>query len=378
MTNTSFKANPLMKVYAGTLVKLPAPPNISAMWNFGSLLSLCLMIQIISGLLLASAYSASMEASFNLVAQTMQTTDKGWLVRYIHANGASLFFACLYTHVGRSIYYSSFLYTHTWLAGVSILLLTMAAAFMGYVLPLSQMSFWGASVITNLFSEVPYLGPTIVQFIWGGMAVDNPTVTRFFTLHFLIPFIILALVALHVTFLHQTGSSNPLGLSSNTGKIFFNVFFSSKDLFGVMSASLLFMLLSLHAPIFLGDDENFTEANPAVTPHHIQPEWYFLFAYAILRSVPNKLGGIIALALSVVILYFMPLTFNAKMKSTSVYPLNALMFWSFVSVVILLTWIGMRPVEQPYTYVGQILTFVYFGYFIVSPLTLSLWDSLHA
>lgn len=378
MTNTSFKANPLIKVYAGTLVKLPAPPNISAIWNFGSLLSLCLIIQIISGLLLASAYSASMEASFNLVAQTMQTTDKGWLVRYIHANGASLFFACLYTHVGRSIYYSSFLYTHTWLAGVSILLLTIAAAFIGYVLPLSQISFWGASVITNLFSEVPYLGPTIVQFIWGGIAVDNPTVTRFFTLHFLIPFIILALVALHVTFLHQTGSRNPLGLSSNTGKIFFNVFFSSKDLFGVISASLLFILLSLHAPIFLGDDENFTEANPAVTPHHIQPEWYFLFAYAILRSVPNKLGGIIALALSVVILYFIPLTFNAKIKSTSVYPLNALIFWSFVRVVILLTWIGMRPVEQPYTYVGQILTFVYFGYFIVSPLTLSLWDRLHA
>nr|YP_006234453.1 cytochrome b [Gammarus duebeni]AER12199.1 cytochrome b [Gammarus duebeni] len=368
MTKTMLKVNPLMKVFTATLIKLPAPANISTMWNFGSILSLCLVIQIMSGLLLASAYSASMDLSFQLVSQSMETMDKGWLIRYIHANGGSLFFACLYLHIGRGIYYSSFLYTHVWSAGVTILLLTMAAAFMGYVLPVNQMSFWGASVITNLFSEVPYLGPTIVQFIWGGVSVDSPTVIRFFTLHFILPFIILALVAVHITFLHQTGSSNPLGLQSNTNKITFNVFFSMKDLFGVIFTSLLFLVLVLYWPLTLGDDENFSIADPAVTPHHIQPEWYFLFAYAILRSIPNKLGGVIALALSVLILYIMPFTFLSKMKSTAFYPLSSLLFWLFTMTVFLLTWIGMRPVEEPFVLTGQILTAAYFSYFLISPL----------
>nr|DAZ91209.1 TPA_asm: CYTB [Echinogammarus berilloni] len=376
MMKPILKANPLMKVFAGTLVKLPAPANISSMWNFGSLLSLCLMIQIITGLLLASAYSADMSSSFNLVNQLMETMDKGWLIRYTHANGASLFFVCLYAHVGRGIYFSSFLYTHTWSAGVTILLLTMAAAFLGYVLPANQMSFWGASVITNLFSEVPYLGPNIVQFIWGGVSVDSPTLTRFFTFHFIIPFIIMALVLVHITFLHQTGSSNPLGLTSNSAKIMFNTFFSLKDLLGVLIASLLFLLLCLYWPLILGDDENFTMADPAVTPHHIQPEWYFLFAYAILRSIPNKLGGVIALALSVLILYILPFTFTSKMKSTAFYPVGSLLFWSFVAIVILLTWIGMRPVEDPYILTGQVLTALYFIFFIMSPLMNRLWDSL--
>nr|DAZ91354.1 TPA_asm: CYTB [Gammarus chevreuxi] len=376
MTKTILKANPLMKVFTSTLIKLPAPSNISAMWNFGSLLSLCLLIQIVSGLLLASAYSASMESSFQLVIQTMETMDKGWLLRYIHANGASLFFACIYMHMGRGLYYSSFLYTHTWSAGVTILLLTMAAAFMGYVLPVNQMSFWGASVITNLFSEVPYLGPTIVQFIWGGVSVHNPTVTRFFTFHFVLPFIILALVAVHIIFLHQTGSNNPLGVASNASKITFNVYFSMKDLFGVLLTVLLFMALVLYWPMILGDDENFSIADPAVTPHHIQPEWYFLFAYAILRSIPNKLGGVIALVLSVTIFYIMPFTFVSKMKSTSFYPLNKLLYWTFIVIVILLTWIGMRPVEEPYVLTGQILTSLYFLYFILSPMLFKLWDSM--
>nr|QWC54437.1 cytochrome b [Gammarus lacustris] len=376
MTKTILKANPLMKVFTSTLIKLPAPSNISSMWNFGSLLFLCLAMQIVSGLLLASTYSANLESSFQLVTQIMEATDKGWLIRYIHANGASLFFACLYMHIGRGMYYSSFLYTHVWSAGVTLLLLTMAAAFMGYVLPVNQMSFWGASVITNLFSEVPYLGPTIVQFIWGGVSVDTPTITRFFTFHFIIPFIILALVVVHITFLHQTGSNNPLGLSSSISKISFNLFFSMKDLFGVLLTSLLFMVVILYWPLFLGDDENFNIADPAATPHHIQPEWYFLFAYTILRSIPNKLGGVIALLLSVLILYILPFTFMSKMKSTSFYPVNAFMFWSFIVTVILLTWIGMRAVEEPYTSTGQVLTCMYFMYFIASPLNFKLWDFL--
>lgn len=376
MTKTILKANPLIKVFSATLIKLPAPSNISTLWNFGSLLSLCLVIQIVSGILLASAYSASIENSFQLVVQTMETLDKGWLLRYIHANGASLFFACLYIHIGRGIYYRSFIYTHTWMVGVSILLLTIATAFIGYVLPVNQISFWGASVITNLFSEVPYLGPSIVQFIWGGVSVHNPTIIRFFTFHFLLPFVILALVVLHITFLHLAGSNNPLGVERSTAKIFFNTFFSMKDLLGVLLVSLIFITLVLYWPIILGDDENFTIADPAVTPHHIQPEWYFLFAYAILRSIPNKLGGVIALVLSVIIFYIIPFTFVSKIKSSLFYPLGSAMFWSFAMTILLLTWIGARPVEDPYILTGQILTLLYFSYFIVAPLSFKLWDEI--
>nr|APL97256.1 cytochrome b [Linevichella vortex] len=374
MTKSILTLNPLMKVFTSTLIKLPAPTNISTMWNFGSILSICLILQLVTGLLLASTYSANMSSSFQLVSQMMETSDKGWILRYAHANGASLFFASMYLHIGRGIFYSSFLYKHVWAVGVTILLLSMATAFMGYVLPISQMSYWGASVITSLFSEVPYMGPSLVQFIWGGSSVSGPTITRFFTFHFLFPFVILALVATHVTFLHQTGSSNPLGLASNSMKITFNFFFSLKDLAGALIAVMLFLILIFYWPLTLGDDENFTLANPAVTPQHIQPEWYFLFAYAILRSVPNKLGGVIALVMSVMILYLLPLTFMASMKSSSFYPCNNLLFWALVFTVALLTWIGMRPVEEPYVLTGQVLTLMYFTYFLVAPLMSKLWD----
>nr|QQQ88761.1 cytochrome b [Hyalella tiwanaku] len=372
-----YKNNPLFSVFNSTLVALPAPSNLSVFWNFGSLLSACLVIQILSGLFLASTYSASMESSFDLIAKIMEASDKGWLIRYIHANGASLFFLCLYAHVGRGIYYGSYLYAHTWNIGVTILLLTMAAAFLGYVLPVNQMSFWGASVITNLFSEVPYIGPNIVQFIWGGVAVDNPTVMRFFTFHFLIPFVILALVVVHITLLHLTGSSNPTGVTSNIDKMVFHSYFSSKDILGVLTTAFLFMVACLYYPLLLGDDENFSPANPSVTPHHIQPEWYFLFAYAILRSIPNKLGGVIALVMSILMLYFLPITFLAKMKSTMFYPLNKSGFWFFIMTVVVLTWIGMCPVEEPYVLVGQVFTFFYFMFYMTNPILMLLWDKLN-
>nr|YP_009339290.1 cytochrome b [Eulimnogammarus cyaneus]APL97180.1 cytochrome b [Eulimnogammarus cyaneus] len=374
MTKSITNMNTLMKIFTKTFISLPAPTNISTLWNFGSLLSLCLIIQIVSGLFLASTYSANLETSFTLVTQIMETTDKGWLIRSIHANGASLFFACLYIHVGRGLYYSSFMLMHVWSAGTTMLLIIMATAFMGYVLPANQMSFWGASVITNLFSEVPYLGPNIVQFIWGGNSVDTPTIMRFFTFHFFLPFITLALVIIHITFLHQTGSNNPLGLSSMTSKVSFNSFLSFKDLFGVALTTLGFLFLNFYWPLLLSDHENFNPADPAVTPNHIQPEWYFLFAYAILRSIPNKLGGVIALLLSVLILYTLPFTFLAKMKSTYFYPANILLFWAFIVTVILLTWIGARPVEEPYIFTGQILTMLYFSYFMSAPLMSKLWD----
>nr|QQQ88787.1 cytochrome b [Hyalella kochi] len=376
MLTQYFKKNPLFKVFDSTLVSLPAPSNISTFWNFGSLLSGCLVVQIISGLLLSSYYTAGMEISFNLVMKIMEASDKGWLIRYVHANGASLFFLCLYVHVGRGIYYGSYMYKHTWNIGVSILLLTMAAAFLGYVLPANQMSFWGASVITNLFSEVPYIGKNVVEFIWGGVSVDSPTIYRFFTFHFLIPFIILALVVVHITLLHLTGSSNPMGITDNSDKVSFHTYFSFKDALGVAMVSFVFTLICVYYPLVLGDDENFNSADPSVTPQHIQPEWYFLFAYAILRSIPNKLGGVIALVLSVLVLYFMSLSGLAKMKSNMFYPLNKALFWFFIMVVLALTWIGMRPVEEPYVMTGQVLTFFYFLFYLFNPVLMLAWDKM--
>nr|AXI98595.1 cytochrome b [Pseudoniphargus grandis] len=376
MLSQYYKKTPLFKIMDSTLVQLPAPSNISFLWNSGSLLFVCLAIQIISGLLLASSYTASMEHSFNLVNIMMETTDKYWFMRCVHANGASLFFICMYAHIGRGLYYNSFLFRHTWNIGVSILLLTMAAAFLGYVLPVNQMSFWGASVITNLFSEVPYIGPDIVRLIWGGVSVDSPTIMRFFTFHFLLPFIILMMVVIHITLLHETGSSNPTGLVSKTEKIIFHPYFSIKDITGMFFIILLFSYLCLFYPLLLGDDENFTPANTAVTPHHIQPEWYFLFAYAILRSIPNKLGGVIALLAAILILYLPPFTYTAKFKSTMFYPGNKLMFWSWVWIAVLLTWIGACPVEPPYIITGQILTILYFTYFLLYPVTMTAQDKL--
>nr|UCP07196.1 cytochrome b [Cyamus boopis] len=367
MLTPAYKKNPLNSVVNSTLVQLPAPVNLSSLWNGGSLLFMCLMIQIITGVLLASSYSPSMLNSFYMVNLMTENSDKGWLIRYIHANGASLFFVCMYAHIGRGIYYKSYFMTHTWMVGVTIMILTMAAAFLGYVLPVNQMSFWGASVITNLFSEVPYIGPELVQTIWGGPLVSDPTITRFFTFHFMVPFIILAMTILHIVFLHVTGSSNNLGVVS-IKKLIFHPFLSVKDGVGVFLVLIIFMLLCLHDPLLLGDDENFVEANPSVTPHHIQPEWYFLFAYAILRSIPNKMGGVIALALSVIVLYTLPFTSSPLKKSSNLNPLSKVAFWSLVATVLALSWIGARPVEEPFILTGQVLTVLYFCFFIFYPL----------
>nr|QJQ25930.1 cytochrome b [Niphades castanea] len=368
------KNNPLVKILNSSLIYLPTPTNITSMWNFGSLLGLCLMIQIITGLFLAMHYCPNVELAFNSVAHICRNVNYGWLLRTLHANGASFFFICLYIHIGRGLYYSSYYLIETWMSGVTIFFLVMATAFLGYVLPWGQMSFWGATVITNLISAIPYLGNSLVQWIWGGFAVANATLTRFFAFHFLLPFIVSALVIIHLLFLHQTGSNNPLGTPSNIDKVPFHPFFTMKDLVGFIIMINLLTLLTLQAPYFLGDPDNFTPANPMVTPIHIQPEWYFLFAYAILRSIPNKLGGVIALVLSIAILYICPFTNKKKYQSTQFYPLNKLLFWTLFSIVILLTWIGARPVEDPYILVGQILTILYFTYFIINPLIAKLWD----
>nr|UFZ13045.1 cytochrome b [Protohermes latus] len=367
--------HPLIKIANTSLVDLPTPSNISAWWNFGSLLGLCLIIQVMTGLFLAMHYTANIESAFSSVAHICRDVNYGWFLRTLHANGASFFFICIYFHIGRGLYYGSYKYTHTWMVGVLLLFAVMGTAFMGYVLPWGQMSFWGATVITNLLSAVPYLGTMLVQWVWGGFAVDNATLTRFFTFHFILPFIVMALTMIHLLFLHQTGSNNPLGINSNFDKIPFHPYFSFKDLIGFLILMMTLTLLTLMNPYLLGDPDNFTPANPLVTPVHIQPEWYFLFAYAILRSIPNKLGGVIALVMSIAVLFFMPFI-NSNFQGIQFYPLNQIFYWFMVILLILLTWIGARPVEDPYILTGQILTVLYFLYFIINPVILSLWDNI--
>nr|QXF68528.1 cytochrome b [Stagmatoptera biocellata] len=369
------KTHPLIKISNNALVDLPTPSNISSWWNFGSLLGLCLGIQIMTGLFLAMHYSAHIDLAFSSVAHICRDVNYGWLLRTLHANGASMFFICIYLHIGRGMYYGSYKFYYTWMIGVLILFLVMATAFMGYVLPWGQMSFWGATVITNLLSAIPYLGIELVQWVWGGFAVDNATLNRFFTFHFVLPFIVAAAVMVHLLFLHQTGSNNPLGLNSNIDKIPFHPYFTFKDILGFIILFMLLSILSLKEPYILGDPDNFIPANPLVTPIHIQPEWYFLFAYAILRSIPNKLGGVIALVMSIAILFFMPLT-NTNLRGLQYYPINQSMFWFMVMIVILLTWIGARPVEDPYILTGQILTILYFLYYILNPLIIKTWDNM--
>ncbi|NP_008632.1 cytochrome b (mitochondrion) [Daphnia pulex] len=370
--------HPLMKILNSAVVDLPAPSNISSWWNFGSLLGLCLVTQIFTGIFLAMHYTPHVEMAFSSVIHIIRDVNYGWLLRTIHANGASFFFICLYLHVGRGLYYGSYLFLLTWFSGILLLLLTMAAAFMGYVLPWGQMSFWGATVITNLLSAIPYMGDMIVQWLWGGFAVDNATLNRFFSFHFLIPFIIMGVVIIHLLFLHQTGSNNPLGLKSDSDKIPFHPYFTIKDLVGFLFMLSFLIILTLLAPNLLGDPENFNPANPLVTPVHIQPEWYFLFAYAILRSIPNKLGGVLALLLSILILAIMPIWHKSEMKGLEFYPFNKFLFWSLIGTVFILTWIGAKPVEDPYVLVGQLFTAIYFSYFILAPLTLKIWDKILA
>nr|YP_010288425.1 cytochrome b [Hypolimnas misippus]UKO32966.1 cytochrome b [Hypolimnas misippus] len=376
MFNPIRKTHPIIKIINNSLIDLPSPSNISSWWNFGSLLALCLMIQIITGLFLTMYYTANIEMAFYSVNYICRNVNYGWLIRTLHANGASFFFICIYLHIGRGIYYESFNLKYTWMMGVIILFLLMATAFMGYVLPWGQMSFWGATVITNLLSAIPYLGTMLVNWIWGGFAVDNATLTRFYTFHFLFPFIIMMLTMIHLLFLHQTGSNNPLGINSNLDKIPFHPFFTFKDLIGFITLILILIMLSLINPYLLGDPDNFIPANPLVTPIHIQPEWYFLFAYAILRSIPNKLGGVIALVMSILILIILPFTFNKKMQGIQFYPMNQILFWSLITIIILLTWIGARSVEAPYIITGQLLTVLYFSYFIINPILNKMWDNL--
>ena len=352
---------------------MPAPANLSINWNYGSLLGLVLIIQIITGILLATRFSGHESISFDAVILIVQDTGFGWLLRLIHSTGATFFFLFIYLHIGRGIYYGSYVYTEVWNIGVVILLILIGTAFLGYVLPWGQISYWGATVITNLLSAIPFVGKSIVEWVWGGFAVSNPTLTRFFALHYLLPFVILFLVVLHIFFLHLTGRTNPLGVSSASYKVSFHYYYSVKDLFVYFIVFFIFIFFTLNYGYAFIDAENFIPANPLVTPVHIQPEWYFLFAYAILRSIPNKLGGVLGLVGSILALFLFRLfRKNRFFRGLIFSPLSRSLFWIFIGNFFLLTWLGACPAEDPYTFVSLLLRISYFILLIV----LSIWSPL--
>lgn len=359
------KENPIFSPINAAIIDLPSRASISYFWNFGSLLGLCLAIQIITGIFLAMHYCADITLAFSSIAHITRDVNYGFILKYLHANGASAFFLCVYIHIARGLYYGSYLRYHLWFSGVTMFLIMMLTAFIGYVLPWGQMSFWGATVITNFLSSIPYVGTDIVQWVWGGFSVNNATLNRYFSLHYLFPFILCGLILIHLILLHTTGSNSPIGLNTNTDKVPFHTYFITKDLFGFILLGIMLSLLIFYIPNFLGDPENFINTNPLVTPVHIMLEWYFLFAYAILRAIPNKLGGVIALVLSILILVSLPFFHTSKLKNLGFRPLGKIFYWLFMMNFILLTWIGSKAVEEPFILIGQLSSIFYFSYFLI-------------
>lgn len=368
------KIDRLLNVIRSSLVDLPSPVSLSYFWNSGSLLGLFLIIQILSGLFLSFHFGGDIILSFDSVIHMIKDVSCGWFLRVMHANGARMFFLLMYFHVGRGIYYGSYRFKKTWLRGVTIFLLSIATAFLGYVLPWGQISFWAATVITNLLSAIPYVGVLLVEWIWGGFAVGNPTLTRFFSFHFILPFVILFMVILHLFFLHETGSNNPTGLLGDYDKIFFHPYYRIRDIYGFVLFFIFFMGICIITPYIFIDVENFISSNPLVTPVHIQPEWYFLFAYTILRSVPRRIGGVICLLMSVLVLYFFPFFLKHKFRRNIFYYRIKILFWFIVINWLLLTWIGACIVEAPYIEIGMICSFLYFIIFFIMWILYKLQD----
>jgi len=356
------KTSPIIKTISSSIIDLPTPINISLWWNYGSLLGLLLSIQIITGITLSIHYTPDINLAFLSLTHITRNVNWGWLLHNLHINGASIFMLFIYVHIGRRIYYNSFYIKKTWNIGVSIFILTIATAFIGYVLPWGQIRFWGATVITNIFSAIPYIGKTTVEWLWGGFAVRNPTLSRFFILHFLTPLVICIIIVFHLVFLHESGSNNPIGILSNSDRISFHPYFTIKDIVGLLPSTLIISIIAMVAPNTLIDPENFIEANSLITPTHIQPEWYFLWLYAILRSIPNKLGGVIALLSAIIILYY-PRSISIKKISLRFCPVIKIFFFIIVNSWFILSWIGICPVEEPFILIGQIFRRIYFLYF---------------
>lgn len=359
--------NPMVHIAKNHLVNYPTPSNISYAWGFGLLAGVCLAVQISTGIFLAMHYTPDVNLAFASVEHIMRDVNYGWLLRYTHANGASMFFVIIYLHLGRGIYYRSYLYPreHIWYSGVLLYVLVMAIAFMGYVLPWGQMSFWGATVITNLFSAIPIVGPYIATWLWGGYSVANATLVRFFSLHFCLPFILAGLSLLHITILHSPGSNCPLGVKMHDNIPFYPYFFY-KDFFGIFVFFLLFGYLVLEDANLLGHPDNYIKANSLVTPTHIVPEWYFLPLYAILRAIPDKLGGVIMMGGGIAILLTLPtIDQNAIVRSPLFRPIFRVFFWLFILSFIGLGWLGGKPIEDPYILYSRICTLYYFGFFTI-------------
>ena len=363
----SFKKQPIIQIVNDHLIDYPTPSNISLFWNYGFLAGMCLGIQIITGILLAMHYTPHVDLAFLSVEHIMRDVNGGWLLRYTHANGASMFFIVVFIHIGRGLYYGSYAQPRglVWTLGVIILILMMATAFLGYVLVWGQMSFWAATVITNFFTAFPIIGDKIVTLLWGGFSVDNATLNRFFSLHYLLPFLITGVVIVHMAAVHQDGSNNPLGISSISDKISFFPYFFIKDTLGLVFGLIFFSYFVFFSPNTLGHSDNYIPGNPMVTPEHIVPEWYFLPAYAILRSIPNKLLGVLALFAAILVLFVLPFVNTSEIRSSLYRPLHKKFFWLLVIDYVLLGYLGQQVPESPFIEIGQIASIYYFSYFLI-------------
>lgn len=377
MLKQRWNKDALLSFIDSHIINYPTPINLNYLWSFGSSAGICLVIQIITGIFLAMHYCPHVDFAFSSVEHIMTDVRYGWLIRYVHANGASMFFIVVYCHIFRGLYFGSYIYPRgrLWASGVIIFLLMMATAFMGYVLPWGQMSFWGATVITNLFSAIPYVGPSIVEWLWGGFSVGNATLNRFFSLHYLMPFVIVGLVIVHLALLHRVGSSNPLGINTNVETISFYPYFFVKDLFAFFILALLFSFFVFFYPNVLGHSDNYIPANPLSTPAHIVPEWYFLPFYAILRSIPDKLGGVVAMISAILVLLLLPVINTSKVRSSKFRPIFGIAYWFLVSDFLILGWIGQKPVESPYIEIGMAATVFYFVFLLVLVPVIGLLES---
>jgi ubiquinol-cytochrome c reductase cytochrome b subunit len=367
MKRLSLLKQPALSLVQDHLVVYPAPSNLNYWYSFGSLAGICLMVQILTGIFLAMHYTPHVDLAFLSVEHIMRDVEGGWFLRYLHANGASMFFIVVYLHLFKGLYYGSYARPREllWCVGVVILLLMIITAFIGYVLPWGQMSFWGATVITSLASAIPLVGEQVVTWLWGGFSVDNATLNRFFSLHYLLPFVIAGASVVHLAALHQYGSNNPLGVASAVDRVSFYPYFYVKDLVAWVLFALFFSLFLYFAPNLLGHPDNYIPANPMSTPAHIVPEWYFLWVYAILRSIPNKLGGVAAIALVFAALLALPFMNTSPIRSSHFKPLYRRGFWLLVADVLLLGWLGQQPVEDPYILLGQLASVYFFLYFLL-------------